>query len=247
MWPLFRNIVNFLLGGRPDPDRAIFSPSRQASREPSPSPGPLLLKGKSFQPPMAPAAEKKHLRKPRSRRQRSKPAAGVDRHGFRRLTERDDLRALFLDSPEAEGTEKGFKELVEETFPPGKQRVAAEGGPGSGTSTSQVPIAARLRHYPAPEEELDLHGLTGPEAARRTEQFIRNAGMRGLRTVRLITGKGIHSENGPVLPDVAERQAATLKAAGIVLTFRWERRAKRQSGALLVYLQDARGSCNEEG
>ncbi len=56
-----------------------------------------------------------------------------------------------------------------------------------------------------PEAELDLHGLTADEATAKMLFFLQNAISRGLCTVLVITGKGLHSEDGPVLRTAAER------------------------------------------
>jgi hypothetical protein len=232
MWHIFRNIVKFLRGGRSGHDRDIAPPARQSARTFSSSAEPAPAEDIP-----APILRKTHPRKKRFRRNRSKHPGEANRHGFRRLTDRDDLQALFLGTNGPSETTNRFEAMVEDNLPPVKLQEGVTAGQTSGTRPPPGLVAEQLRHYPDPEAELDLHGFTGPEAARRTEHFIRNAEGRGLRTLRIITGKGIHSENGPVLPDVVEQQVATLKAANIVLTFRWERKAKRQSGALLVYLR----------
>lgn len=95
---------------------------------------------------------------------------------------------------------------------------------------------ALLRYYPAPQETLDLHGSRSDEAARKTETFIRNARYKGKRTLLVIVGKGLHSHGRAVLPDVVEAKLASLKQQGLVLTFEWEKGARKKSGALVVYL-----------
>jgi DNA-nicking Smr family endonuclease len=62
--------------------------------------------------------------------------------------------------------------------------------PGIQTSSLQ-----KLKRGQFPiEATLDLHGLKAIEADARLEQFIRQAQIRGLRTVRIIHGKGHGSE-----------------------------------------------------
>lgn len=99
-----------------------------------------------------------------------------------------------------------------------------------------VPVEQRIKRYPAPQEDLDLHGFTAIEADRKTDIFIRSARKRDLFTVRIIVGKGLHSQGRAVLPDVVEDRLAALKNEKEVLTFRWERRQKTKSGAVIVYL-----------
>ena len=70
----------------------------------------------------------------------------------------------------------------------------------------------------------------------RAATFIRTAQTDGLYTLRIIVGKGLHSESGAVLPDVIEDLLLELKREGTVLTYRWEKGVKRKSGAVIVYL-----------
>lgn len=93
-----------------------------------------------------------------------------------------------------------------------------------------------LRAYPPPQDELDLHGKTGAEAERETVRFIGTTTSLRLRTVRIITGKGLHSEGPAVLPDVVETKLKELKAENRILAFVWEKKAKHRSGAVIVYL-----------
>lgn len=99
-----------------------------------------------------------------------------------------------------------------------------------------VPVEQRIKRYPAPQEDLDLHGFTAIEADRKTDIFIRSARKRDLFTVRIIVGKGLHSQGRAVLPDIVEDRLAALKNEKEVLTFRWEKRQKTKSGAVIVYL-----------
>lgn len=60
------------------------------------------------------------------------------------------------------------------------------------------------------EAELDLHGLTRAESTLAIQDFIQNARAKNLRLVRIITGKGIHSDAGPVLATHARQVLASL-------------------------------------
>jgi len=55
-----------------------------------------------------------------------------------------------------------------------------------------------------PEDQLDLHGMTIDEATAKALFFLQNAIFQGFSTVLLITGKGLHSEGGPVLRSAME-------------------------------------------
>lgn len=51
-----------------------------------------------------------------------------------------------------------------------------------------------------PQDELDLHGLTAAEAEARLTAFLAATGRKHPGClVRVVTGKGIHSTDGPVL------------------------------------------------
>lgn len=94
-----------------------------------------------------------------------------------------------------------------------------------------------LQDYPPPQETLDLHGCTAQEAEDRTNFFIAGASRRGLKTLRIITGKGLHSPGGKaVLPDLIEQQLTLLKKEETIAAFQWDKKVKSRSGALLVYL-----------
>lgn len=65
-----------------------------------------------------------------------------------------------------------------------------------------------------PQATLDLHGMKQEECGNAVEQFLADARRNGLRKISIITGKGLHSDNGvPVLRDVAVR---VLEQSGIV-------------------------------
>ena len=102
----------------------------------------------------------------------------------------------------------------------------------------QAPLSDREKRksYPHPQDELDLHGKTGPEAERKTAAFIgETAGLR-LRTIRIITGKGLHSDGPAVLPDVVESKLKELQAENQIFDFVWDKGEKHKSGSVIVYL-----------
>jgi len=51
------------------------------------------------------------------------------------------------------------------------------------------------------KQVLDLHNFTKREAEKSVLEFLNTAEERGYDLVRIITGKGLHSESGPVLRD----------------------------------------------
>ena len=87
--------------------------------------------------------------------------------------------------------------------------------------------------YPGPQRELDLHEQTQEEATFSLRRFIENAVHQRVRTLRVITGKGLHSRDArPVLLELVARELAGYKKSGQVLHFRKE----KTGGSYIVYL-----------
>ncbi|MBU2628970.1 MAG: Smr/MutS family protein, partial [Proteobacteria bacterium] len=95
----------------------------------------------------------------------------------------------------------------------------------------------RLKRYPSPEVELDLHGYTTIGAQVKARSFIRTAKHQGFFTIRIIVGKGLHSDLGPVLPDVVEDVLREMKKQDLVIWYEWDKKKKSKSGAVIVYLK----------
>ena len=143
----------------------------------------------------------------------------------RKLSDDIDLEALFLAPEERLATNHGdeaFEALLEDYL-------------GDIPHKSEEGEQRKKRRFCGPvQAELDLHGLTRREALGRVENFCRNSRYQGLGLLRIITGKGIHSGTSPVLKDAVESLLVALKKRGIVKAFRWEKRKKAKSGAILV-------------
>jgi DNA-nicking Smr family endonuclease len=140
---------------------------------------------------------------------------------------------LFLGDQTAQ---ESFSDLVEESLAaPDARQVIQERQRGTGARPP-----ARPEDFPPPQEELDLHRRTGLESERSIENFIQTARGRGLLTLRIITGKGLHSQGPAVLPEVTEVKLLELKERRLVLAYRWERKKKERSGAIIVYLRPLR-------
>lgn len=84
--------------------------------------------------------------------------------------------------------------------------------------------------------QLDLHGLTREEALDALPSFLRSAQQKGQKAVLLITGKGNHSSEEPVLHQAV---ASWLRDAGrtLVLEFAPAPREMGGSGAYVVFLR----------
>jgi DNA-nicking Smr family endonuclease len=135
------------------------------------------------------------------------------------------------DSPEAiDVPEQDFNALLEAYL----SRPSAKKKP---VPAKPMPFHKRIKRYPPPEMDLDLHGFTALGAQLRARSFLTGCRQQGYFTVRIIVGKGRHSDTGPVLPDTIEGLLVQLKAQEIVLGFEWERKKKSRSGSVIVYLR----------
>ncbi|MBL0714663.1 MAG: Smr/MutS family protein [Desulfosarcina sp.] len=163
--------------------------------------------------------------------------AGIptDRHGIPRLDAQTDLGRLF-ETTVPDAAEAGTLGEVLRQSLDHDARGLMKKKTGGFFVPRRLSLKEKLRRYPSPQTQLDLHGATVRKARPRTDAFIRTARTDGLFTVRIIVGKGLHSEGGAVLPDVIEDHLVALKREGLVLTYRWENRVKRKSGAVIVYL-----------
>jgi DNA-nicking Smr family endonuclease len=81
-----------------------------------------------------------------------------------------------------------------------------------------------------PDHELDLHGMTKEEAIRKVEMLVKEMRMRRITKLRIITGKGKHSENQPVIPDAVNDLLLSLKRNSFIRHIKWENRTVRNSG-----------------
>jgi DNA-nicking Smr family endonuclease len=90
-------------------------------------------------------------------------------------------------------------------------------------------------------EELDLHGYLKEEALQRLRHVIVSAYARGVQAVLVITGKGLNSPEGPVLPGAV---AAWLReqGKGMIAEFHPAPREKGGSGAVVAFLRRRTGN-----
>ncbi|OIP47029.1 MAG: hypothetical protein COZ12_04760 [Deltaproteobacteria bacterium CG_4_10_14_3_um_filter_60_8] len=132
----------------------------------------------------------------------------------------------------------GFADLVERTLTVDRlETVLIEKG-----VALVPPEADRIVYHdigpgdPDLKRQLDLHGMTVDEALRRVVYFLQNGRHQGLRQVRIVTGKGLHSDGEAVLPEAVEQTLLVLKRQGEIHSFQWQNGDRRRSGALLVRL-----------
>ena len=152
---------------------------------------------------------------------------------FQKSTNRHGVRVLDHLPNENKGTddsiEEDFVQLLEESFI--KRNIT------SVKKTAPMPVKKRIRRYPPVEIELDLHGYNAIGAQVKVRSFIHSCKQQGFFTVRIIAGKGLHSDLGPVLPDVVEDVLREMKQKDLVIWYEWDKKKKSKSGAAIVYLK----------
>jgi DNA-nicking Smr family endonuclease len=100
----------------------------------------------------------------------------------------------------------------------------------------QDAVMRRLRRgYYRVESELDLHGLTVPEAKSAMRDFLARAIARQCRCVRVIHGKGLGS--GPRGPVIKQAVNVILRRTDPVVAFCSARPVDGGTGAIYVLLQ----------
>ena len=79
---------------------------------------------------------------------------------------------------------------------------------------------------------LDLHGETAETARRLTERWLRQRQAEGIDLVRVVTGRGLHSVGGPVLPGEIRELLEELRGSVVADFF-----TERGEGSLQVTLR----------
>lgn len=87
------------------------------------------------------------------------------------------------------------------------------------------------------QDEIDLHGHTVQEARAALAAFLRRAGRRGVRCVRVVHGKGLGSKDRQ--PVLKHKVRLWLSQRDEVLAFCQARPAQGGAGALIVLLRAA--------
>ncbi len=168
---------------------------------------------------------------------KKKAARGKDlknRHGIPILQNDTDYSSIFHDGEPVED----FNEILVESLGDKSAEVLLNEKRDKMKPVKQITEKKRLSRYPLPQGQLDLHGYTAIKADLNVELYLRNAFRNGTYTVRVIVGKGIHSEDGPVLPDVIEKRVNQMKNEKIVLAYEWDKKKKSKSGSLIIYLNN---------
>ncbi len=122
-----------------------------------------------------------------------------------------------------------FAAMLEESFKIRKSKSIEKPKP--------LPLKKRLKRYPGVELELDLHGYNAIGAQLKLRSFLQSCKYQGYFTLRIIVGKGLHSENGAILPDIVEDELKEMKKQNIIIWYEWDRIKKRKAGSIIVYLK----------
>ncbi|OQY12170.1 MAG: hypothetical protein B6I31_03605 [Desulfobacteraceae bacterium 4572_19] len=186
-------------------------------------------------------------------REKSKKKRNLDKNGLPFLENKKKSSSVFqtnvksspvkldsLNSIEQDKVEpdEDFASLLKESFAGKSQASLLREKKDNMYPVKPISLKKLLQRYPAPQRQLDLHGYIARKADEVADVFIRSASRDGIYTLRIIVGKGLHSENGAVLPDIIENRIIFLKKLNIILTFKWENGKKKKSGAVIVYLVD---------
>ena len=94
------------------------------------------------------------------------------------------------------------------------------------------------------QDDLDLHGFTGEEAAMQTAVFLADARRRGLRCVRIVHGKGNGSPGRE--PVLKAKVRSWLVQRAEVIAFTQARASEGGHGALVVLLRPTPGAAQRE-
>jgi DNA-nicking Smr family endonuclease len=105
---------------------------------------------------------------------------------------------------------------------------------------SRALLAKLRRGDPAPEQEIDLHGLSARDAERRLAGELAEAELEGVRCLLVIHGRGLHSRTGAVLRDALPAWLARGPHAERVMAFATAPRSLGGPGATLVLLRRGR-------
>ncbi len=156
------------------------------------------------------------------------------RHGIQILKKDTDYSAVFQD----EDSSENFNEMIAESLGEKSTSVLLREKRDAVQPAKQITEKQRLKRYPLPQGQIDLHGYSAIKADLNVESYLRNAYRNGTYTVRVIVGKGLHSKDGPVLPDIVEKRLAQLKKDKIVFAYEWEKKKKSKSGSITVFLHN---------
>ncbi len=119
--------------------------------------------------------------------------------------------------------------------PKPRRFVTAGEGSGRVADLAAKTLARLARADPAPECDVDLHGLDARAARRHVRDALTRARAEGIRCARVIHGRGRHSESGAVLRERLPEWLTEAPLADAVLAF--ARDPRDGGGSTLVLLR----------
>ena len=186
--------------------------------------------------------DERHLKEKQEKSNRPvEPLKKLNKHGLPLLDDYETWMEKKINSDEVSDNSVDEQDVpvieIEEDFST-LLEASLKDNRGSRKIPKPMPLKRRLKRYPPSESTLDLHGFTAFGAQVKARSFISSAHVQGFFTLRIIVGKGIHSEDGPVLPHVVEDLLKEMIKENIVLYYKWEGAKKSKfGGAVLVYLK----------
>jgi DNA-nicking Smr family endonuclease len=160
-------------------------------------------------------------------------AAPIPRGALPDLREVDDAARKRLDALVADAV---HFEITDDTDGTTRGAAIDRGGRRAMDTTALAQLARET-----PDAVLDLHGKTGDEAETLLARWLRQQQRAGARTVRVVHGKGLHSEGGlPVLRDRVVHALTEGGAAPLVRGFASCDARGGGTGALMVRLATPR-------
>ncbi|MEO3427824.1 Smr/MutS family protein [Pelagibius sp. CAU 1746] len=172
-----------------------------------------------------------------------KPLTGRDRLHSRAVELLQDAAAPAAESPAGKPKRRAAATAPQ---PPAPAALSSRPRPQQDlTHGSRADIdrrkAERLSRGKLPiEATLDLHGLRQAEAHRRLERFLAESQAAGKRCVLIVTGKGLHKEEGGVLRANVPRWLNEAPNRAKVLSFDYAQQKHGGTGALYVLLRRRR-------
>ncbi len=170
------------------------------------------------------------------------------------LSGRDRLHVRALDLLQEDlAAEQGRRPTPQKRHPTGTAPTHQPDAASAGHRRAPAPLthgsrdgldrrkAERLRRGRLPiEATLDLHGLRQAEAHRRLERFLAESQAAGKRCVLVVTGKGVHKEEGGVLRANVPRWLNEAPNRARILTFDYAQQKHGGTGALYILLRRRR-------
>lgn len=156
--------------------------------------------------------------------------------GIAKIGEHADFYEIFKTERKSV-KKKSFAEVLEENLDQDKlqEAITQKTSKNRAAEPEAVLPDKEVKELP-PQQEIDLHGLTSAEAELKLESFFQTVKGKGFITVRVITGKGLHSDGPAVLRNIAEQKIAELQKRNLVVSYRWEKKTREKSGSMIVVL-----------